>query len=110
MTISKMFAIAAVASVLAMGSLNLNAAAAPQENQAGAAAESQVTLTGCLDGSGGVFTLTAQGGERYAVMGSPDLAKHVGHTVRITGAKSDATGKLTLKVEKIEQISASCEG
>ena len=109
MTINNTFAILAAASILAVGSLSLNAAPAPQAAQA-AAAEAQVTVTGCLQSAAGAFTLTTESGEQYVVMGSADLAKHVGHTVKITGTKAESPGKLTLKAEKVEQVSTSCAG
>jgi hypothetical protein len=94
---------------LAVGSISLTAAPPPQAEQA-AAGDAQITLTGCLEGVAGAFTLTTEGGEKYVVMGSAELAKHVGHTVKITGTKGDDPGKLTVKAAKIEQISTSCAG
>lgn len=106
MKIRSMFTILAAALILAVGSISLTAAPAPQAG--GAAGDAQITLTGCLEGAAGAFTLTTEGGEKYAVMGSADLAKHVGHTVKITGTKGDDTGKLSVKAQKIEHVSPSC--
>jgi len=47
-----------------------------------------VTLTGCLSGPNakGVYELIRKDrGQKIHVGGSPDLANHVGHTVRLTG-------------------------
>ena len=107
MKIRNMFTVLAAALILAVGSISLTAAPAPQAEPA-AAGDAEVTLTGCLEGAAGAYTLTTEGGEKYVVMGSADLAKHVGHTVKITGTKADAAGKLTLKAAKIEHISPSC--
>jgi hypothetical protein len=109
MKIRSMFTILAAVLILAVGSISLTAAPAPQAEQA-AAGDAQITLTGCLEGAAGPFTLTTEGGEKYVVMGSEELAKHVGHTVKITGTKGDDPGKLTVKAAKIEQISTSCAG
>lgn len=109
MTIRNMFAVLAAALILAVGSISLTAAPAPQADQA-AAGDAQITLTGCLQGAAGAYTLTTESGEKYAVMGSADLAKHVGHTVKITGTKGADPGKLTVKAEKIEHVSPSCAG
>ena len=102
-----MFTVLAAALILAVGSIGLTAAPAPQADKA-AAGDAQITLSGCRQGAAGAFTLTTEGGEKYAVMGSADLAKHVGHTVKITGTKGDEAGKLTVKAAKIEHVSPSC--
>ena len=46
------------------------------------------TLTGCLSGpnTSGVYELIRKNqGQKIHVGGSPDLANHVGHTVKLTG-------------------------
>ena len=109
MKIRNMLTALAAVMILTAGSITLTAAPAPQAQEAGGD-NAQITLTGCLEGAAGAFTLTTEGGEKYVVTGSADLAKHVGHKVKITGTKGDNPGKLTLKAEKIEHISPSCAG
>lgn len=46
----------------------------------------QITVGGCLDGSNGRFTLRADNGTVYQLIGNTStLSEHVGHEVRITG-------------------------
>jgi hypothetical protein len=66
------------------------------------------SLTGCLTEAAGSYTLATSGGEQVNLTGSPDLSKHKDHTITVTGTKSDAGGKATMRVSKIEHVSASC--
>jgi hypothetical protein len=65
------------------------------------------TVTGCVGGSAGSYTLT---NGRYkngvAVSGSDDLAPHIGHTVKLTGSWSE--DKKTFNETKVDMVSASC--
>ena len=62
-------------------------------SQTGTAASGQTTVQGCLQGSNGNFTLTADSGMTYQLQGDTSkLDKHVGHEVQITGTPS-ADGK-----------------
>jgi hypothetical protein len=89
----------------------------------GTAAES---ISGCLKGpnSEGVFDLTnTQEKQKIEVGGNPDLAAHVGHTVKLTGEwvksgkdigeKEEAGGKEEenerhFKVSGVEHVAAGC--
>ena len=44
------------------------------------------TLKGCIESSGGVFTLEEKHGKQVTLTGSQDFASHVGHTVTVHGA------------------------
>ena len=66
------------------------------------------SLTGCLSESGGSYTLATSGGEQVSLTGSADLAKHKDHTITVTGAKSEAGGKTSMRVEKIQMVSPNC--
>jgi len=66
------------------------------------------SLTGCLSESGGSYTLATSSGEQVSLSGSSDLSKHKDHTITVTGRKSDAGGKSSMTVSKIEMVSASC--
>src|ERR1041385_2322092 len=50
---------------------------------------SGASITGCLNGSDGNFTLTDQGGVTYQLKGATsDLKQHVGHQVQLMGANT----------------------
>jgi hypothetical protein len=66
------------------------------------------TLTGCLTQEQGSFKLSTSAGGQIDVTGPADLNKHKDHTVRLTGSTATEAGKKTLKVSKIENVSASC--
>jgi len=78
-----------------------------QKQQQQADRPSETTLTGCLTEQSGSFVIATEAGEQVNVTGS-DLAKHKDHTVKLTGTKSDEGGKSTLRVSKIDHVSASC--
>jgi len=77
-----------------------------QADRPGAGGEQ--SMTGCLTESAGTYTLATPAGEQVSVSGSADLAKHKDHTVKLTGKSSNAGGKSSLTVTKIEMVSASC--
>jgi hypothetical protein len=77
--------------------------------QPGQQQQNQVSISGCLEkGSGDAYTLTTQDGQQVSVTGSPDLSKHVGHTVRITGTRDDKSREPSLKASKVELVAPQC--
>ena len=79
-------------------------------------AASQTSVQGCLQGSDGNFTLTADSGTTYSLQGDTSkLGNHVGHEVLITGTTADASSSSsnasqpTLTVEKFRHISKTCK-
>ena len=92
-------------------------------SQAGNAA-GQNTIQGCLQGSNGSYTLTADSGTTYQLQGDASmLSKHVGHDVQITGTSSGAgpasseaspnagTGggtQQTLTVDHVKHVAKTC--
>ena len=83
----------------------------------------QTTVEGCLQGSGGNYTLTDKNGTMYQLTGDTSkLSDHVGHEVQITGASSapssaSASGgtastgsqQMTLDVNSMKHISKTCK-
>jgi Protein of unknown function (DUF5818) len=87
-----------------------------------------VTVTGCLNQGkeNGGYYLTAKDGKVYELSGKADFAKHVGHTVTVTGhevpmskadeskmemtEKTEAGGKsyADLKVMNMKHVSETC--
>jgi uncharacterized protein DUF5818 len=97
-------------------------------------ASGQTSVEGCLQGSGGNFTLTVNSGTTYQLEGDTSkLSEHVGHEVRITGSTSGSASTAgttsgsssensntmspsgsrgsqhTLTVEKVKHISKTCK-
>src|SRR5258706_2671407 len=68
----------------------------------------QETLTGCLTEDQGSYKLATPAGEQVNVSGPADLMKHKDHTVRLTGTTSSDGGTKTMRVSKIQHVSASC--
>lgn len=106
----------------------LQAQTAPQSSAAQASGDqgSQVTVEGCLQGSTGSYTLTADNGTTYALTGNTDdLKAHVGHQVQITGKTSGASTSSasstsgattsttastnTLDVQSMKHVATSCK-
>jgi hypothetical protein len=83
----------------------------------------KTTVTGCLQGSEGNYTLTDNAGMTYRLEGDTSkLSAHVGHEVQITGTASTsseassttgaATGgahESTLTVQSVKHISKTCK-
>lgn len=73
-------------------------------------------VEGCLGGTDGNFTLTDKAGMTYQLQGeNSELAKHIGHEVRIMGMESAAgstsaspSSENTISVQKVKMISDSC--
>lgn len=80
------------------------------------------TVQGCLQGSGGNFTLTDSSGTVYRLLGdSTKLREHVGHEIEVTGPVNTVTratsastgaaaGSQTIDGKKVKHISAHCTG
>src|SRR6516225_798948 len=70
---------------------------------------SQVNVTGCLKQGGekGGYYVIAQDGKMYELMGkSGDLAKHVNHTVTVTGQQVKLSEVFVNKTETTEKTEA----
>ncbi len=93
-------------------------------SQTGASASGQTTVQGCLQGSGGNYTLTDKSGTTYQLQGDTSkLSPHVGHEVQITGSTTSAstatspttgtpagaTQQPTLTVQNMTHISKTCK-
>ena len=92
--------------------------------QTGNAAAGQHTIKGCLQGSNGSYTLTADSGATYQLQGDASmLSKHVGHEVQITGTPSGPSGSSSeanpsagtsggtqpaLTVDNVKHVSKTC--
>jgi hypothetical protein len=86
-------------------------------------APTHTTVQGCLQGSDGNYTLTADNGTMYQLTGNTaELKDHVGHEVQITGTTSGssaeasaqasstgATQAATLAVKSMKHISKTCK-
>lgn len=88
----------------------------------------KTTLEGCLSGSEGNFTLTANNGTTYQLQGKDNkLSKHVGQEVKVkgtaaagasggmSGAASSSAGSATgaasqqtFEVSKVKKVSKTC--
>jgi hypothetical protein len=82
-----------------------------------------MTVEGCLQGSDGNYTLTADSGTIYQLTGNTaELKDHVGHKVQITGnssgpsaagscSESAAGGsqQATLEVKSMKHIAKTCK-
>jgi hypothetical protein len=100
-------------------------------DQMGSTSAGETSVEGCLSGSSGNFTLTADSGTTYQLSGDTSkLSKHVGHEVQVTGTTSGAgssastsgstgssassgtgmsSGSQTLNVTKVKHISETCK-
>jgi hypothetical protein len=94
------------------------------QNAAGSAG--QKTVTGCLSGSNGSYTLTDKHGMTYQLTGdTAKLSDHVGREVKITGnsnsagsapgggaaagASGGAGAEKTLEVSSVKHVSKTCQ-
>ncbi|HTV66270.1 MAG TPA: hypothetical protein VMD98_11730 [Bryocella sp.] len=99
-------------------------AGSPQSSSKTAGAMPQhASVEGCLGGSNGNYTLTAESGTVYQLMGdTSQLREHVGHEVRISGAipESGATSnpspatpgasqQTIFDVQSVRHISGTCK-
>lgn len=102
-----------------------------QSNQSQTSNSNQTSIQGCLSGSSGNYTLTADSGTKYQLSGDTSkLSDHVGHEVEITGTTTSSTASNsgasssnvgssssntsgsssapTLDVTKVKHISTTC--
>jgi hypothetical protein len=92
-------------------------------NQAETSVSDHITLEGCLQGTNGDYTLSANSGKTYQLQGdTSNLSAHVGHEVQITGPTSGASAvmpgigteadgtmpRLTMTVENMKHVSETC--
>ena len=93
-------------------------------SQAGTPASDQMTVEGCLQGTNGDYTLSANSGRTYQLQGdTSNLSVYIGHEVQITGPTSGASAILpsvaaaeadgappraTLIVEHMKHVSENC--
>ncbi len=71
----------------------------------------EAVVVGCLDEGDeeGYYLLMDEDGEEWDVKGSAELAKHLGHTVRLTGSWEE-TGEVKVFIaKKIEHLSTNCD-
>ena len=91
------------------------------QKDSGAMAGSQTTVSGCLGGADGKYTLTDTKGNTFQLTGDTSkLADHVGHEVKITGnssgsaSSSGAMGQggasQSLEVSSMKMVSKTCKG
>jgi hypothetical protein len=91
----------------------------PMNSGQNSAASSEKTVTGCLSGANGSFTLTDKHGKSYHLTGdNAKLSEHVGHEVKVTGTPSPSASGATaggtgaeqsLEVTSLKHISKSCQ-
>ena len=84
-------------------------------------AAGEKTVTGCLSGSNGSYTLTDKHGMAYQLTGdTAKLSEHVGHEIKVTGTTSSsasspsgATGSAgaerSIEVTSFKHISKTCQ-
>lgn len=65
------------------------------------------SLTGCLAGEQGTFTLKTSSGT--VQLEGNGLQGHVGHTIRVSGTQSTVAGKSVFQVTDVEMVSSSCQ-
>lgn len=117
----------AIAQDTTQGSTSPSKGTNPMNSGQNAATSSggEKTVTGCLSGSNGSYTLTDKHGTSYQLTGdTAKLSEHVGHEVRITGTPSAAGSSSTsptaggttggtgseqsLQVASVKHISKTC--
>jgi hypothetical protein len=82
---------------------------AKTDSSMSAKAPKSSTLTGCVGGSSGAFTVK-KGTKQVPVTSSDDLSAHVGHKVKLTGTW-EGTGKAkSFNATKTDMVSDSCMG
>ena len=90
-----------------------------EPTQSTAKASGHMTVEGCLSGSEGNYTLTADNGTTYQLTGNTaELKDHVGHEVQITGKTSSSSAassstsaaqQATLEVKSMKHIAKTCK-
>jgi hypothetical protein len=117
----------AVAQDATQGSTSPSRGTNPMNSGQNSASASEKTVTGCLNGSNGSFTLTDKHGKSYQLTGdTAKLSDHVGHEVRVTGTPSpsadagSSTGaagttsggagaEQSLQVTSVKHVSKTCQ-
>lgn len=114
-----------LALVFLVPAMELQSQETPQTDSSASvtAASDQITVEGCLEGTGGDYTLNGKSGRVYQLAGdTSNLDAHVGHEVQITGPTSGASTYVpsmatdndgmevrpTLSVEHVKHISEKC--
>lgn len=81
-------------------------------NVAGSEAEG-VSVSGCLGGSKGNYTLSAKNGKLYHLVGDSldrsEIKDHVGHVANVEGTVSVADSSNTIQVISIKSRSKTCD-
>ena len=86
----------AVAQDATQGSTTPSTGTNPMNSGQNSAASGEKTVTGCLSGSNGSFSLTDKHGTSYQLTGdNAKLSEHVGHEVRVTGTPSPSASGAT---------------
>ena len=86
----------AVAQDATQGSTTPSRGTNPMNSGQNSAAAGEKTVTGCLSGSNGSFSLTDKHGKSYQLTGdNAKLSEHVGHEVRVTGTPSPSASGAT---------------
>lgn len=113
----------AVAQDTTQSSPSAGSTSAQTSGQTGSAT-GEKSVTGCLSGSNGTFTLTDKHGRSYQLTGdTAKLTEHVGHEVKVMGTASASEGASgtasgttagagagqTLQVTSVKHISKSCQ-
>ncbi|HEX6822662.1 MAG TPA: DUF5818 domain-containing protein [Candidatus Sulfotelmatobacter sp.] len=117
----------AVAQDATQGSTTPSRGTDPMNSGQNSAAAGEKTVTGCLSGSNGSFTLTDKHGKSYQLTGdNAKLSEHVGHEVRVTGTPSPSASGATagapgtttaggtgaeqsIQVTSLKHLSKSCQ-
>jgi hypothetical protein len=105
--------------LVSVGWMQAQAYPQAEPTQSTAEAAGHMTVQGCLSGSDGNYTLTADNGTVYQLTGkTAELKDHVGHEVQITAknpnssATSSSTGaaeQMTLEVKSMKHIAKTCK-
>lgn len=114
------FALASLAQTSSTGSSMGQSSQMGDKNMGTAAAGTSTSVTGCLNGSAGNYTLTNgkyKNGVAVTAASGVDLAPHVGHEVRLTGtwekgsgsaAAGGTTASKTFNATSMKHISETC--
>jgi uncharacterized protein DUF5818 len=70
----------------------------------------EMSVEGCLSGSGGNYTLTDKNGTTYQLTGdSATLTEHIGHEIKVTGTSTSASPNAGSAKENMGQTSTSSQ-
>jgi hypothetical protein len=77
---------------------------------AGLQQQKQQSITGCLTaGEEGSYILTTQDAQQVSVTGSPELAKHIGHTVKLTGTIVESSEQPAFAASEVKMVAPKCD-